>query len=76
MMTDCEAEFLGPAVWDSLGRREPVGIDATVERTCDHRCIAALCLRNVHDTAQFAKSDQGANLPPGARWRHRLRHHQ
>jgi hypothetical protein len=53
-----------------------MGIDAMVERTRDHHCIAALSLQNVHNTAQFAESDQGADLPPGARWRHRLRHHQ
>jgi len=52
-----------------------MGIDETVVRSCDHRCIA-LCLRNVLDTAQLAGSDQGTDLPLGTSGRHRLRDQQ
>jgi hypothetical protein len=58
------------------GRRETMGIDATVERTCNHQRISAFCLRNIHDTAQVADHDEGADLPPNAGWRYRLRRHQ
>jgi hypothetical protein len=57
-----------------------MGIDATVVRPCSHRCIAC-CLRNINGIvqlnikgiAQLTGSDRRADLPSGARGRHRLR---
>ena len=69
-----------PAAGDRSVRRDTMDVDATVVRLGSHRYVAC-CLRNIYGIAQIdinriarlTACHPGADVPAGARGRHRLR---